>query len=656
MHPIPLIQLDPELKPFEQQIINRIEWYQNTKSYILKHFKSLDRFANAHHFFGFQYDDEKKGWWFREWLPNAYYVSLIGDFNNWDREANPLKRGNFGAWEIFLADAEYKKSLISGSKIKIHVHGDNGKLDRIPAYIRQTIQNEDNSFDGVFTGFSNYKWKNKKPKGGKPKNPLIYEAHIGMATEDEKVGTYNEFTKNILPRIKKLGYNCVQLMAIQEHPYYGSFGYQVSNFYAPSSRFGSPDDLRKLIDTAHGMGISVILDVVHSHAVKNRDEGLTELDGTEQYFCGWHPDWDSRLFNYQRIEVKRFLVSNLKYWIEEFNFDGFRFDGVTSMLYNHFGHVEFNNYDNYFKNTNNDAIIYLQLANELIHELNPKIISICEDMSGMPGACRPVEEGGLGFDYRLAMGLPDFWFKLLENAKDEDWHMGELFWQLTNRRKKEKTIAYAESHDQALVGDKTMAFWLMDEEMYEGMSVFSENIIVDRGIALHKLIRFATATLGGEGYMNFMGNEFGHPEWIDFPREGNQWSYAYARRQWSLADTEHLKYKFLQKFDQEMISFISENKILSLKKAQKIKEDNEKGILSYRKGDFVFLFNFSKESYPNCNLTLPNYKKYKVVFDSDLIEMGGQNRVSRELTYKTNSGEVKIYLPCRSLIVLKDKI
>ena len=652
MHSLPLIQNDPYLKPFEQQIINRIEWYQNTKSYIEKHFGSIERFASAHNFFGFNYDEKKKGWWFREWLPNADYVSLIGDFNQWNRSANPLKRGNFGSWEIFLSDKEYGDKLIEGSKVKMHVHGRNGNLDRIPAYIRQVEQNQDHSFDGIFVGKSDYKWKNKL-SAKKIKTPFIYEAHVGMATEEEKVGTYREFADNILPRIKDLGYNCVQLMAIQEHPYYGSFGYQVSNFFAPSSRFGSPDDLRYLIDTAHGMNIAVILDVVHSHAVKNRDEGLAELDGTEQYFSGWHPDWDSRLFDYNKLEVKRFLTSNLKYWMEEFKFDGFRFDGVTSMLYHHFGHVSFTEYSSYFNSTNNDAIIYLQLANELIHNLNPAVISICEDMSGMPGACRPVEEGGLGFDYRLAMGLPDFWFKTLENTRDEDWHMGDLYWQLINRRDNEKNIAYTESHDQALVGDKTIAFWLMDAEMYTGMSVFTESLAVDRGIALHKMIRFITAVLGGEGYMNFMGNEFGHPEWIDFPRAENGWSYKYARRQWSLPDTEHLKYKYLERFDKEMIQFLQKNKVLESSQEYKLEENNQHGILAFKKADLFFVFNFGHQSIPNFSLNTGEKKNYNIVFSSDDEEFGGFNRPDKKHKYTSKTGNLEFYLPNRTALVFK---
>jgi len=655
---LPLVEEDEFLHPFEERINNRLEWYYHTLSYIKRDFKSLQNFADAHHFFGFNYDEKQKGWWFREWAPSAHSISLIGDFNHWDREANPLIRKEYGVWEIFLPDEQYGERLQNNSAVKIHICAKNGALDRIPAFIRSVICGEDGDFKGQFLKETSFEWtdideKTKKYVSPKIKNPIIYEAHIGMAQEEGKIGTYGEFTEKILPKIKRSGYNVIQLMAIQEHPYYASFGYQVSNFFAPSSRFGSPDDLRRLINEAHHLGIAVIMDVVHSHSVKNRAEGLSEFDGTDLYFNGWHPDWGSRLFDYGRIEVKRFLSSNLKYWLEEFHFDGFRFDGVTSMLYYDHGRSSFNQYSDYFnENTDNDAVLYLQLANALIHELNPQAISICEDMSGMPGACRKIEEGGLGFDYRLAMGIPDYWIKTLKEKRDEEWSMGDLFYQLTNRRNKEKTIAYAESHDQALVGDKTLAFWLMDKEMYSCMSKSVPNLIIDRGIALHKMIRFITLTLGGEGYLNFMGNEFGHPEWIDFPREGNGWDYHYARRQWSLSEAPNLKYQYLNEFDKAMINFVKNRNILE-GYAIKVHEDNQNQVLAFNKNQLIFIFNFSPNSFANYTLYLGEEGNYKVIFSSDDENFGGFERVDKEYIYASHGQRICIYLPNRTAMVLK---
>lgn len=167
-----------------------------------------------------------------------------------------------------------------------------------------------------------------------------------------------------------------------------------------------------------------------------------------------------KTFNYGKPEVIHFLLSNIKFWLNEYHFDGFRFDGVTSMLYrNHGLGVSFDSYEKYFSmNTDIEAITYLQFANELIKEINPNSISIAEDMSGMPGMCIPIKDGGIGFDYRLAMGVPDFWIKTISNLSDEDWDLGKMWYELTTRRPGEKNIGYCESHDQALVGDKTIIF------------------------------------------------------------------------------------------------------------------------------------------------------------------------------------------------------
>jgi 1,4-alpha-glucan branching enzyme len=509
-------------------------------------------------------------------------------------------------------------------------------------------------------------WKNKAPKSPKPL--LIYEAHIGMAQEKGGVGSYVEFRDYILPRIAEGNYNAIQLMGIQEHPYYGSFGYQVSSYFAPSSRFGTPDELKSLIDKAHSYGIAVILDLVHSHSVKNTLDGLSDYNGTEyQYFHsgpqGYHTLWDSRLFNYGKHEVQRFLLSNILYWLEEFHFDGFRFDGITSMLYKHHGHYkQFNHYDMYFSNeVDEDAICYLQLANEVIHEFNKEAISIAEDISGMPGLCRPISEGGIGFDYRMHMGVADFWIKIIKEVSDENWPLDSLYHELTTGRPGEKKVCYAESHDQAMVGDKTLSFQLMDKEMYSHMSKDTPSILIDRGISLLKLIRFMTISLGGEGYLNFMGNEFGHPEWIDFPRVGNNNSYHYARRQWSLKDNENLKYSLLANFDREMLKVFIENVEILDHRPELLNLDKANSVLIFSRGDYVWLFNFhpinSIESY---QFGLDNTGKYKVIFESDNSEFGGFNRIDSKIKYETEevgshgrAHSLKIYTPSRSAILLK---
>jgi len=664
---ITIIKEDKWLEPYKHDIQDRMRWFDQHLDFLDKNFGGLEKFAQGHKYFGFNYDSKLKGWWYREWATNANRLSLVGDFNNWDTESNIMNRLEYGVWELFLPDSEYSEKIKNYSLVKVHIQADNGNHDRIPAYIKRVVQDaNDYSFCGQIVFDTKFNWTDKKFVSlVTDETPLIYECHVGMATEEGKVGSYIEFKNDVLPRIKKLGYNTIQMMAVQEHPYYGSFGYHVSNFFAVSSRYGTPDELRELINEAHNLGIKVIMDVVHSHSVKNFGEGLHEFDGeSDSYFIsgpqGWHPDWDSRLFNYGNVEVERFLLSNLTYWLEEFHFDGFRFDGVTSMLYQHHGNTSFDDYGKYFGDSvDNSAVLYLQMANRLIHTINENALSIAEDMSGNPGACRKIEDGGIGFDYRLAMGIPDYWIKLLKEKQDQDWSVGNIWYELTNRRAKEKTIAYAESHDQALVGDKTLAFRLMDKAMYTEMSVFSQSMIVDRGIALHKMIRFITLTLGGEGYLNFMGNEFGHPEWIDFPREGNDWSYNYARRQWSLSKSEHLKYKYLNSFDKDMIKLVSENKILESKELQKLHEDEVNNVLIYKKGELIFVFNFHpNNSIEDYKFYLPQAGKYQVIFSSDDENYGGYLRVDKNYVYKTEKIEgvnkVRLFMPCRTAFVLKE--
>ena len=655
-----IFEYDPALLPYKKDIDLRMENYRKKKHDLLRGGCSLAEFANAHEYFGFHKTQD--GWVYREWAPAADNVFIMGDMNGWNQTELRLTRVSGGAFEIYLYG---ERSLYHGCKVKTVIESGGKRFERIPIYAKRVVQ-DDKTYTWCAEIFDEeYEWKNKFFSPSKV--PMIYEAHIGMAQEKDGIGTYLEFRDNVLPKIKELGYNTIQLMAIMEHPYYASFGYQVSNFFAVSSRFGTPNELKSLIDTAHSMGITVLLDVVHSHAVKNVGEGLNLFDGSEcQFFHvgerGEHPAWDTKLFNYDKNEVLHFLLSNLKFWLTEYHFDGFRFDGVTSMIYHNHGlGVSFTSYDNYFSlNTDTEAITYLQLANELIRQVKPNALTVAEDMSAMPGMCLPIKDGGIGFDYRLSMGVPDMWIKLLKTTPDEYWSMGHIWYELTNRRAKEKYIGYVESHDQALVGDKTIMFRLCDSEMYWSMNVDSDNPVIHRGMALHKMLRLLTSTLAGEGYLNFMGNEFGHPEWIDFPREGNAWSYKYCKRQWSLADNGFLKYKFLREFDKDMLSLIKNNSIYS-DKAKCIYIDEQDKIMIYKRGGIVFAFNLNPEkSFDGYTLRNLEAGIYTPIMSTDDEKYGGDGRISKTNVYKTARVEdgtlgFKIYLPSRSAICLKKK-
>ncbi|MGJ8643116.1 MAG: alpha-amylase family glycosyl hydrolase [Luteolibacter sp.] len=648
-----IVQNDPWLEPQTDAIRRRTARFEGA----LAEIGNLADFATVHKRLGVHFDKAAGHWTVREWLPEAKAVSLIGDFNDWNREANPLKKNDRGIWELILPPGELEHK----DKLKIYIHGaDDSHLDRLPATISRAVQ-DPVSHDytaQIWAPEEAYVWKNEfDPQVIKA--PFIYESHTGMAGEEARVHTYREFADDILPRVKKAGYNTVQLMAVQEHPYYGSFGYHVSSFFAACSRFGTPEDLKYLVDTAHGMGIAMILDVVHSHAVKNMAEGLNNLDGSgHQYFHGGdkgdHPQWDSKCFDYGRPEVKQFLLSNVRYWLEEFRFDGFRFDGITSMLYHSHGNRAFGSYDDYFgDDADEEAILYLKLANELISKIKPGAIVVAEDMSGMPGLCRPNSEGGVGFTHRLAMGIPDHWIKLLKHQRDEDWNLDELWGVITNRRHGEATIAYAESHDQALVGDKTLAFWLMDKEMYWHMGEHDEHPAIERGIALHKIIRLLTLAFGGEGWLNFMGNEFGHPEWLDFPREGNGWSYQYCRRQWSLMDNQDLKYKWLAEWDRDLVNLAKERDLLNSSPAQLLHVDHNNKILIAERANLIFVINLSPDkSIPGYGIEPYQKQTHKLLLDSDEKKYGGHGRIDQSVDYPIHSDkQIKFYTTSRTALV-----
>ena len=664
-----LVERDPYLQPYEGALQGRYDYAMNKEKEITGG-QPLSEWATGYLYFGLHHTPE--GWVLREWAPNATAIYIKGDMNNWQKdEAYRLQPVGNGVWEAKLPE----KAMAHGQMYKLLVEWNGGYGERIPSYVRRVVQDEQTKiFSAQVWNEPEYQWKNRNHKSKitnqKSREALyIYECHIGMSSKEEKVNSYEEFRRDVLPRIDKLGYNCVQIMAIQEHPYYGSFGYHVSNFFAASSRFGTPNELKALIDDAHGRGMHVIMDLVHSHAVKNELEGLGNFDGTGyQYFHDGarreHPAWDSLCFNYGKNEVLHFLLSNCKFWLDEYDFDGFRFDGVTSMIYRSHGLGEdFNGYPSYFNgNEDGDALMYLTLANKVIHEVKPDAITIAEEMSGMPGLACPIADGGVGFDYRLAMGIPDFWIKYIKEVKDEDWKAGHILFEMTNRREDEKTISYAESHDQALVGDKTIVFRLIDADMYWHFRKGDENFMVDRGIALHKMIRLLTASTMNGGYLNFMGNEFGHPEWIDFPREGNGWGYKYARRQWNLVDNKDLCYHYLGDFDEAMLKVIKSVKNFQKTPVVEVWHNDGDQILAFSRGDLLFVFNFSPDrSYTDYGFIVPQ-GSYDVVLNTDSKLYGGNEFADDSVRHFTNydpiyerdgKGWLKLYIPARSAVVLR---
>jgi len=661
----PFWKRDPYLKPYEPFLERRYLKAQKMKERLTRGKMTLSEFASGYKYFGLHHDET--GWVFREWAPNAEAVYFIGELSDWEERKDFLLKpcSENGEWEIRLPESVLKH----GDLYRLRIHWPGGEGDRLPAYANRVVQDPETLIFNaqVWAPERRYRWHHTPPFKSRQDGLLIYETHVGMAQEEEKIGSYREFTENILPMIAEAGYTVIQLMGIQEHPYYASFGYHVSNFFAPTSRFGTPEELKELVDTAHGLGLTVIMDLIHSHAVRNETEGLSRFDGSYyQYFHegerGIHRAWDSRCFDYGKPQVLHFLLSNCRYWLEEFHFDGYRYDGITSMLYTHHGlEKAFTSYDDYFnESVDEDALTYLTLANSVVHEVRPEAMTITEDISGMPGLAVPVSEGGNGFDYRFAMGVPDYWIRLIKEVPDESWPMSQLWYELNNRRSDEKTISYAESHDQALVGDQTIIFRLIGDKMYHHMRVDDADIVVDRGIALHKMIRLITLTTAGAGYLNFMGNEFGHPEWIDFPREGNNWSYHYARRQWHLKNDPNLKYHFLSDFDHDMIKIVKEYAVLNEDGPELLYEHNEDKVVAFLRAGLLFVFNFHPTaSYVDYRFRAPR-GRYRVTFDSDAKCYGGGGRLrpfEQHLTLPNGNGAeqssyLSLYLPTRTALVL----
>ena len=660
-----LARKDPHITPYLDEVRLHLERYCAQRAALCGEAdKPLSEVANGHMYFGVH--RTKDGWVLREWLPGADAAWLTGEFNDWAPYAHPMTNIGGGVWEITLDGWD---ALRHGQKLRLIVGRQGSTFERIPAYIRAVVQEEQTRRlcgivwepDAPFAWTDGDTWRKKRSKA-----PRIYEAHVGMAQETPGVGSYRDFADNTLDWIAESGYNTIQLMAIAEHPYYASFGYQVTNFFAPSQWFGTPDDLKYLINRAHERGLAVLLDVVHSHACPNEGEGLHLQDATDtQYFHagarGWHPAWKTRCFDYGRGEVLHFLLSNLKYWLEEFHFDGFRFDGVTSMLYEDHGlGTAFTDYRQYFSlNTNVDARVYLMLANELVHEVNPAAITVAEDMSGMPGMALPITSGGLGFDYRLSMGLPDLWIKLIKEVPMEQWNVFQLWHELSGGRPGEGSVSYAESHDQALVGDKTIMFRLADAEMYEGMNRAYHSPVIDNAMDYHKLIRFATAVLSGGGYLNFMGNEFGHPEWIDFPREGNGWSFHNARRQWSLVRDPFSKFEYLSNFDRALMAHLEHHNLPAAPKAEPIWLDEQKNLMIFSRGKQLYVINWHPtQSQEHVFIYRgEDDSNWRAALSTDDPDFGGQGRIADDVVYSpTETPHGKgffVYVPARSALALE---
>ena len=666
-----IINQDHSLKPFELEIKERMELYKEKLNEIKNKEKSLENIAKSYKSMGINLmpnGDIK----YREYAPGAKGISLFGEFNNWNKEQFWAKKDKFGFWELIIPNENGAPKIQHGQIVKVNVVLEDGNwMERNPIWSHYLIQNKESIIlENIFWNPEiKYKWKYPQKHIKKPESLRIYEVHIGLSSFDPKINSYKEFADTILPRVKKTGYTAIQFMAIMEHAEYASFGYHVNYLFAISSRFGTPEEFMYLIDKCHENGLFVIMDIIHSHASPNVNDGFNYWDGTDHlYFHGGnlgnHVQWNSKLYNYSSYETLRLLLSNCAYYIKEYRIDGFRFDCVTSMLYSHHG-IDYNftgNYKEYFNEFFNlESSVYLMLANSLIHKLNPEAITIAEDFSGTPGLCRPVEEGGLGFDYKLNMKICDKWKQYLLYKKDEEWNIEDIIYTLKNRRYKEKNISYCESHDQSFVGNCSLSSLLFSSERFWNMSNNSpETPVIGRGISLHKMIRLLTFALGGEGYLSFMGNEFGCPDSLDFPKKENRFSYSHSRRRWDLCDNKDLRYRFLYKWEiimnilEEIFHFIeSEEEYISTKH-----EDDK--VIVFEKGVLLFIFNFHPvKDFQDYQIGTKWGTPHKIILDSDEKRFMGKGRLNHTSSYSTvkksfknRPYNMKLDMPSRTCMIL----
>ncbi|XP_058788144.1 1,4-alpha-glucan-branching enzyme 3, chloroplastic/amyloplastic [Vicia villosa] len=563
---------------------------------------------------------------------------------------------------------KYIPGIPHGSKYRVYFNTTNGPLERVPAWATY-VQPELDGRQAYAIHWEPppedvYKWKNQSPKV--PKSLRIYEAHIGISGSEPKISSFNDFTDKTLPYIKEAGYNAIQLIGVVEHKDYFTVGYRVTNFYATSSRYGTPDDFKRLVDEAHGLGLLVFMEIVHSYAAADEMVGLSLFDGSNDcYFHsgkrGQHKFWGTRMFKYGDVDVLHFLLSNLNWWIEEYQIDGFQFHSLSSMIYTHNGFASFTGdleeYSNQY--VDKDALLYLIMANEILHVLHPNIITIAEDATYYPGLCEPTSQGGLGFDYYVNLSAPEMWSTFLETVPDHEWSMTKIVNTLVSKKENaNKMLLYAENHNQSISGRRSLAEVLFGE-IDEHSEHYKESLL--RGSSLHKMIRLITLTIGGRAYMNFMGNEFGHPKRVEFPTSSNDYSYSLANRQWDLLEKDGV-HRDLFTFDKDMMRLDKNERVLSRGFPSFHHVNDSSKVISYVRGPLLFIFNFHPtDSYDSYTVGVEEAGEYQLILNTDEIKYAGQG-ILRENQYfqRTISKRVdghrnciEVQLPSRTAQVYK---
>ena len=554
---------------------------------------------------------------FSVWAPNAKAVSVIGDFNNWDARRSPMRRlGESGIWELFLPAAA------EGDKYKFHVTQCDGRVvDKTDPYGVYAEVRPNNA--SVLYPLKRYKWKDRRWMTARRKYDFrtapmnIYEVHLGSwkRAEGDRFLTYTELAEQLIPYVKEMGYTHIEMLPVEEHPFDGSWGYQVTVYYAPTSRYGSPDEFKQFVDACHQNGISVILDWVPAHFPKD-DFALARFDGTALYEhqdprLGEHIQWGTYIFNYGRKEVANFLLANALYWMDIFHIDGLRVDAVASLLRLDFCKEEGQWLPNVYGGSENlEAIEFLKHMNSVIAEREPGALMIAEDSTAWPGVTKKVDEGGLGFSLKWNMGwMNDFLSYIKLDPIYRKYHQNKLTFGMAYHYAENFVLVL--SHDE-VVHTKSSMIGKMPGDVWQSFA----NLRLSYGFMM-----------GHPGKkLLFMGGEFAqYSEWSE-ARSLDWHLLQYADHQEMQAYVKELNHLYTEEpafwaedFDPNGFQWIecddAESSIVSFVRRSKEKE-------------LVFLCNFTPVVHRGFSLGVPQEGVYHERLNSDAARFGGSDVIN----------------------------
>ncbi len=609
----------------------------------------------AYNYFGSQKATvlNKEGYYFAVWAPNATAISVIGDFNQWQPNTHPLmvRLDHSGIWEGFIPGfGEFEK-------YKYHIHGFMGaQIDKGDPYARHW-EKRPNTASVTFS--TNYKWQDDSwMKTRKKHNSLqapwtVYEVHLNSwmrpdKNNEETYNTYAQIEEKLVPYVKEMGFTHVELMPVMEHPFDGSWGYQGAGYFAPSSRFGTPDEFKQLVDAFHREGIGVILDWVPSHFPYD-SHGLFMFDGTHTYEYadmrkGYHPDWNSYIFNYKRAEVRSFLISSARFWIEQYHADGIRVDAVSSLLKLDYSREEGEWEPNEFGgNGNLEAISLVKELNETIYRDFPDVQMIAEESTNWPGVSRPTFADGLGFGMKWMMGWMHDTLDYFKTYPYERRHIQDKL-SFSMAYYYDENFMLPLSHDEVVHGKSPMLYKMPGDEWQKFAN-------------LRLMYTYMFTHPGGK--LLFMGNEFGATQ---------EWNYK-TELQWDLL--QHAPHSKLKDFVKDLLHLVKAEPAFY---ENQFKQEGfewielnrrDQCIIAYRrkglkpKDDLLIVFNMLPDPVHDTSIYATGKKEWKEIFNSDAEKYWGNGHVYNpdifiNLVNKKNAEyEIKLHLPPLGAIILK---